>query len=549
MSLPPVRKQRSLFEPDVQFARLFESAPADRFRFFSDTIMPQLMELRPKLATMYCADNGRPAEEPARMLAVSILQFMEGLPDRKAAEACTYDLRWKMALWMESDEQAFHPTSLVKFRNRLLKHELVDLGFNAVLEAMRKAGYLKAHRAQRLDSTHVIGLVSHMSRLECVRETVRLALEALEIMQELARPEFWPSWWERYVESSPDFKADVETLKQKMIQAGQDARLMLAWIDTRSDAIKNMNAISVLRRVYQENFIETGDVVEQTRAQPSGAVHNPHDPDAQWSAKGTIPGKTKEWVGYKTQVAETLPSAEPKAKAPTDAVITAIVTQPAITSDHGSIKTVEEEWKRQDMEKPKELYVDGGYTSGEVLADAAREEREVHGPIQSAPQCGERFSAEEFDVNIDERVTICPAGHASTNCSRLEEANGKVNYRFEWNNELCQSCEHRQRCLSECASHRTLLVGQHHQHTQKRRREMKTDAYKVRMHQRNGVEGTISELKRGYGLRRCRYRGLIKAGLQNYLIGAACNIKRWARRMTWESLNRGRNEQGELVPA
>ena len=64
---------------------------------------------------------------------------------------------------------------------------------------------------------------------------------------------------------------------------------------------------------------------------------------------------------------------------------------------------------------------------------------------------------------------------------------------------------------------------------------MKTEAFKERMHKRNGVEGTISELKRGYGLTRCRYRGLIKAGLQNYLIGAACNIKRWARRMIWES--------------
>lgn len=65
---------------------------------------------------------------------------------------------------------------------------------------------------------------------------------------------------------------------------------------------------------------------------------------------------------------------------------------------------------------------------------------------------------------------------------------------------------------------------------------MKTEVFKKRMHKRNGVEGTISELKRGYGLRRCRYRGLIKTGLQNYLIGAACNIKRWARRMAWESL-------------
>jgi transposase len=534
MSLPPIRDQRSLFEADVQFARLFKSVPADRFRFFSDTIMPQLRELRPRLETMYCSDNGRPAEEPSRMLAILILQFMEGLPDRKAAEACTYDLRWKLALWMEADEPAIHATSLVKFRSRLQDHDLAEIGFDAVLLAMRKAGYLKAHKAQRLDSTHVIGLVGHMGRLECVRETVRLALETLAELPEGDRPEAWSIWWERYVQGALDFKADVETLRQKMAQAGLDARMILAWIGTLPDAVRHLKSMVVLRRVYEENFLEVGGRLEQARAQPPGAVHNPHDPDARWSAKGTISGKNKEWVGYKTQVAETLPTAEPDAREPTDAVITAIVTQPAIASDHGSIQEVEEEWKRGGLEKPKELYVDGGYTSGEVLADAAGEDRQVHGPIQSAPQRGDRFSAEDFDVDIDRRVTICPAGRASTNCSRLDEATGKINYRFEWNNGLCQECGHRTRCLGANQTHRTLLVGQHHQHTQARRREMRTDAYKLRMHKRNGVEGTISELKRGYGLRRCRYRGLVKTGLQNYLIGAACNIKRWARRQAWE---------------
>jgi len=296
--------------------------------------------------------------------------------------------------------------------------------------------------------------------------------------------------------------------------------------------------VIVLRRVYEENFVEVDGHLEQTRAQPPGAVHNPHDPDAQWSSKGTLSGKNKEWVGYKTQVAETLPTAKPEAKEPTDAVITAVVTQPAITSDHGSIKKVDEEWDREDLEKPAELYVDGGYTSGEVLAEAAQENRQVHGPIQSAPQRANRYSAEDFDVDIDRRITVCPAGKASSHCSRLEEdATGKVNYRFEWNNTLCQACEHRARCLGANQRHRTLLVGQHHQHTQARRREMKSADFKERMYPRNGVEGTISELKRGYGLRRCRYRGLTKAALQNYLIGAACNIKRWARRMAWESPN------------
>ena len=54
------------------------------------------------------------------------------------------------------------------------------------------------------------------------------------------------------------------------------------------------------------------------------------------------------------------------------------------------------------------------------------------------------------------------------------------------------------------------------------------------MQARNGIEGTISELARGYGMRRCRYRGLTKARLQNWFIAAACNIKRWCRRQVWE---------------
>jgi len=66
---------------------------------------------------------------------------------------------------------------------------------------------------------------------------------------------------------------------------------------------------------------------------------------------------------------------------------------------------------------------------------------------------------------------------------------------------------------------------------QARRQEMKTDAFKEKMKRRAGIEGTISELVRGYGLRRARYRGLAKLQLQSYFIGAACNISRWIRKL------------------
>ena len=77
-------------------------------------------------------------------------------------------------------------------------------------------------------------------------------------------------------------------------------------------------------------------------------------------------------------------------------------------------------------------------------------------------------------------------------------------------------------------------MGEHHTLLQNRRQEQQTDAFQERMKQRNAIEGTQSELVRGHGLRRARSRGLAKARLQNYFIGAACNVKRWIRHEAWK---------------
>ena len=90
-------------------------------------------------------------------------------------------------------------------------------------------------------------------------------------------------------------------------------------------------------------------------------------------------------------------------------------------------------------------------------------------------------------------------------------------------------------CVGATQSHRTLAVGEHHSFLQARRQEMQTAEFKQEMHRRNAIEGTQSELVRGYGLRYARYRGLVKVRLQNYLIGAACNLRRLCRRLAWEA--------------
>jgi transposase len=140
----------------------------------------------------------------------------------------------------------------------------------------------------------------------------------------------------------------------------------------------------------------------------------------------------------------------------------------------------------------------------------------------------------DFRITVEERTALCPVGKPSTQCSRLvEESTGKINYRFEFSTQ-CHDCPLRAQCVAQGQRHRTVLVGEHHTVLQARRQEQQTHAFKQRMKHRNAIEGTQSELVRAHGLRHARYRGLAKVKLQNYFIGAACNVKRWIRREVWK---------------
>ena len=55
---------------------------------------------------------------------------------------------------------------------------------------------------------------------------------------------------------------------------------------------------------------------------------------------------------------------------------------------------------------------------------------------------------------------------------------------------------------------------------------METEEGKAHRNLRSGIEGTISQAVRGFGLRKTRYRSLAKARLQNLAITAAVNVDR-----------------------
>ena len=175
-------------------------------------------------------------------------------------------------------DEVFHASSLVNFRNRLEEHQQSALGFRTILEALEQAGLVSRQSRQRLDSTQIFGRVARMSRLDCVRESLRLALKELEgVLTPETRRLFWLGLWERYVESQTDYRAGSETLARKLTESGTDAWQLLEWLrEPARSALAAGQQAQLLARVFAEQFdLQVGQAVpapkEKTMVAASGA--------------------------------------------------------------------------------------------------------------------------------------------------------------------------------------------------------------------------------------------------------------------------------------
>lgn len=127
-------------------------------------------------AMLYDAE-GKPALEPHLLALVLVFQFMEDLSDREAADAVRARIDWKYALHLPLEDEGFDHSVLCDFRQRLLDHDAGQQMFTCVLQRLEDLGLLRRGGQQRTDSTHVLMASQRLSRLELVRETMRLALE------------------------------------------------------------------------------------------------------------------------------------------------------------------------------------------------------------------------------------------------------------------------------------------------------------------------------------------------------------------------------------
>ena len=146
------------------------------------TIFPEgnlVMHMYDELATLFqdheFADLypavGQPAEAPFRLAFVTLLQFIENLTDRQAADAVRTRIDWKYLLCLELDDRGFHHTVLSEFRTRLLTHDAERRLFDALLNWAQEHNLFEAGGRQRTDSTHVLGSVRMLTRhRSCHRE-------------------------------------------------------------------------------------------------------------------------------------------------------------------------------------------------------------------------------------------------------------------------------------------------------------------------------------------------------------------------------------------
>ena len=119
------------------------------------------MRLRDELGGIYRDEQfvglfptrGQPAEAPWRLALVLVLQYVDGLTDRQAADAIRGRIDWKYALGLELTDAGIDASVLSEFRTRVVAGGAEALLLDALLDVCKRRGWVKAGGKQRTATT------------------------------------------------------------------------------------------------------------------------------------------------------------------------------------------------------------------------------------------------------------------------------------------------------------------------------------------------------------------------------------------------------------
>jgi transposase len=524
-----------------------------------------VVQLRDALGPLYSDEDfadlfpsrGQPAEAPWRLALVTVLQFVEGLPDREAADAVRSRLDWKYALSLELTDSGFDHTVLAEFRTRLVAGGAEERLLDLVVEQARARGWLKERGKQRTDSTHVLAAVRALTRLECVSETLRHTLNVLaEVAPAWLRTHAPPEWVERYAHRVEEYRLPSGKAEREQYanQVGADGWQLFDALDESATPswLGELPAVQTLHRVWAQQYHprQTRESHARSARRPSGKQSGSDDEPVDglqgghWRAKADVPpaaqmqnspydadaryGKKREtsWVGYKLHLTETCEAARPH-------LILHVATTPACSSDEATLIPIHQDLARRDLLPSRQL-VDAGYVDADVLAThQAYFGVDVLGPTRGnfRWQARERtgFEGLHFTVDWQAQRAVCPEGHTSQSWTRnydRRHAQPREMITVRFSAADCRSCPSRAQCTH--TPPRTITLHPRAQELALRaaRAREQTEEFTAAYAERAGIEGTHAQGLRICGLRRSRYIGQAKTHLQHILSAAAINLIR-----------------------
>jgi transposase len=505
-----------------------------------------LLKLRDELGAIFQDEDfadlfpklGQPGLAPWRLALITLLQFRENLPDRHAAEAVRARIDWKYLLGLELADPGFDHSVLCEFRARLLAGSAEERLLHKLLEACQARGLLKARGRQRTDATRVLAAVRLMNRLELLGETLRAALNELAtVAPDWLRGAAPAAWYQRYARRIEDSRLPQSAAEREACArtVGEDGFALLDLLE-RSEAAKELRQlpkVELLRQVWARHFLREpaepagggGAVRLRGKDDPPSsapAIETPYDPQARFRTRSGI-----SWTGYIVHVSESCED---------DAVhlLTHVMTTTAAVHEATCTAAIHQAMAGKGL-LPGEHLVDAAYIDAELLV-RSREELAIDlvGPPRPNPTWQGKVEGghtiDRFEVDWDEQRVRCPEGKLSSAWSRQIDQAGTPYISVMFRKADCAACPAQRLCTRAKHPARHLkLQPQPEYEALKAARERLTRKEGQRLYARRaGIEGTLSQGVRAFGLRRSRYVGLAKTHLQHVATAAAINLERLA---------------------
>jgi transposase len=484
----------------------------------------------PMFATLF-PRRGQPAEAPWRLALVTVLQFVENLSDRQAAEAVRGRIDWKYALGLELTDPGFDYSGLCKFRARLLAGQEEGRLLAALLEACKAQGLLKARGRARTDSTHVLAAVRTLNRLESITETLRAALnEVAEAAPEWLKSWVPGGWFERYATRAEEARLPQGLAARQAYaeQVGADGHHLLDAVYSPSapQGLRELPMIEILRKTWLYQYWHDHGQVRLRAATDlppaSLRMDSPYDPEAHFGTKRSL-----TWTGYKAHLTESCDDETPH-------LITHVETTFAGTADVTQTARIHQALEAKQL-LPHEHLADTGFVDAALLVQSQTQYGvELVGPIRPyvswQAHTPDAFTLPQFTVDWAKQQVICPQGKVNSSWTPYQDPWGKQVIRVKFAYRDCIRCAERTHCTKSQTTARSLTLRHEPEQEaiQQGRQTQQSAEWKQRYKKRAGIEGTISQGVRVIGLRRARYIGLAKTHLQHLAIAAALNARRIA---------------------